>query len=53
MINVIVADDHKIVVDGLVSILKEEHDIRVIGTASNGQEAIEIINKNKSRHCNN
>jgi len=47
MINVIVADDHKIVVDGLVSILKDETDIHVVGTASNGQEAIEIIKHNK------
>lgn len=47
MINVIVVDDHKIVVDGLVSILKEEEDINVLGTAHDGGQAIDIIKKNK------
>jgi two-component system, NarL family, nitrate/nitrite response regulator NarL len=47
MINVVIADDHKIVVDGLVSILKEEEDINIVGTAYNGQQALEIIKENK------
>ncbi|MCC6725787.1 MAG: response regulator transcription factor [Saprospiraceae bacterium] len=47
MINVVLADDHKIVVDGLVSILKEEEDINIVGTAYNGQQALEIIKENK------
>lgn len=47
MINVVIADDHKIVVDGLISILKEEEDINVVGTAYNGQHVIDIVKKNK------
>lgn len=46
MIKVIVADDHKIVVDGLVSILKEEVDIEVVGTALNGEQVIEVVRQN-------
>jgi Response regulator containing a CheY-like receiver domain and an HTH DNA-binding domain len=47
MINVVIADDHKIVVDGLVSILKTETDIKVVGTAYDGNQVIELIKKNK------
>jgi len=47
MINVIIVDDHKIVVDGLVSILEQETEIEVVGTALNGGEAIEIIKSSK------
>jgi len=47
MINVIIVDDHKIVVDGMVSILDHESDIKVVGTAADGSEAIELIKSNK------
>lgn len=43
MINVIIADDHKIVVDGLVSILEAEKNINVVGTALNGQQVINLL----------
>lgn len=46
MMKVLIADDHKIVVDGLVAILKSEPDIEIIGTASNGREALEILENN-------
>lgn len=44
-IKVIIADDHKIVVDGLVSILKEESDIEVVGTALNGEQVLDLAEK--------
>lgn len=47
MIKVIIVDDHEIVVDGLVSILDRETEIKVVGTALNGQDAIELIKSNK------
>lgn len=47
MINVILADDHQIVLDGLISILKDESDINVVGTANNGQDVIELIKNSK------
>jgi len=43
MINVIIADDHQIVVDGLVSLLESEKDICVKATANNGEEALRAI----------
>lgn len=43
MIKVIIADDHKIVVDGISSILSKENDIEVIGTVSNGKAALNLI----------
>lgn len=46
MINVLIADDHKIVVDGLTSILKNEKDIKIVGTGKNGLEALEIVKNN-------
>lgn len=42
-IDVIVADDHKLVRDGLVALLKAEPRFRVIAALSDGQEALERI----------
>ena len=44
MINVFIADDHELVREGLKKILKEEHDIMVVGEAQN---ALEVIDKMK------
>ncbi|HUU50675.1 MAG TPA: response regulator transcription factor [Nitrospinota bacterium] len=46
MIKVIIADDHRIVREGLKRILDETHDIKVIGEASTGIEAIQKIEAN-------
>jgi len=43
MINIILADDHKIVLDGLVSILDDKDDIKVLGTASDGAQTIQLL----------
>ncbi len=42
-IRVILVDDHQIVLDGLRSVLKNEPDIDLVGTASSGPEAIELV----------
>lgn len=47
MIKVIIADDHKIVVDGLVSILKEETDIEVVGTTLDGEGVLQLVATNE------
>lgn len=47
MIKVLVADDHKIVVDGIKSFLQNEETIEIVGVASNGEEVLEIL-KEKS-----
>ena len=41
-IQVLVVDDHKIVREGLASLLKEQPDIEVIGQAGNGREAVNM-----------
>jgi two-component system response regulator NreC len=40
--RILVADDHKIVVQGIVSTLKKHPEFQVIGKASDGMEAIEM-----------
>jgi len=44
-INVLVVDDHKIVRDGILSLLQDEPDILVISQAENGKDALEKIPK--------
>ena len=44
-IRVLVADDHKIVRQGLVGILQIEPDIEVVGEAADGDEAVELARK--------
>ena len=41
-IRVVLADDHNIVRQGLVSILRMERDIEVVGEASNGAQAVNM-----------
>ena len=46
-INVLLADDHAVVRDGLRMILENESDIRVLGTAADGRQAVEKARKLK------
>jgi DNA-binding NarL/FixJ family response regulator len=41
MITVLLADDHTVLLDGLRYLLEAQKDILIIGTASNGQEAVD------------
>ncbi len=41
-ISVLIVDDHQVVIDGFLARLELESDIDVIGTASNGMEAVEV-----------
>jgi DNA-binding NarL/FixJ family response regulator len=43
MIQVVIADDHQIVLDGLKSLLRYEKDIKVIGEALNGIRLLELL----------
>jgi DNA-binding NarL/FixJ family response regulator len=38
-INILIADDHPVVREGLVAIFKSQKDIKVVGEASDGEEA--------------
>ncbi|KII79482.1 response regulator transcription factor [Vibrio renipiscarius] len=42
-IKVVIVDDHQVVLDGFMARLSLEPDIEVIGTASNGVEAFEVV----------
>lgn len=42
-INVFVVDDHQIFLDGIISLLEDEPNIKIAGTAHNGKQAIERI----------
>jgi DNA-binding NarL/FixJ family response regulator len=41
MITVIVADDHTVLRDGLRYLLEAQGDIKIVGMAANGQEAVD------------
>jgi DNA-binding NarL/FixJ family response regulator len=42
MISVVIADDHQLFRAGLLALLSVEHDIKVVGQASDGHEAIAL-----------
>lgn len=42
-INVLLTDDHQIIIDGLKSLLSNQDDIQVVAEANNGREAIRIL----------
>ena len=44
-IQVLIADDHQIVLEGICSLLDEEKEIQVVHTASNGKEVIEKLGR--------
>ena len=41
-IRVLIADDHKIMLAGLRSLLEKQADIEVVGEADNGRKAVQI-----------
>ena len=47
VIKIVLADDHKIVRNGVKSLLEDDSEIKVIGEAENGLEAWELVQKLK------
>ena len=47
MITILIADDHQMFREGLVSLLGEEKEIQIIGEAHNGAAAIKLIQELK------
>ena len=47
MYNLIIADDHKMFLDGLISILESENDLNIVLTAKSGVNVIKYIDINK------
>ncbi len=44
-INLLIADDHTMFLQGIISLLEQEPNITIVGKAINGIEALEIIKK--------
>src|SRR5690606_39028060 len=47
MINVVLADDHVLVRDGIKALLEDQEGIKVIDEASNGKGAIDVVAKSR------
>lgn len=47
MINVVLADDHILVRDGIKSLLEDQEGVHVIDEASDGKEAVKVVEKSK------
>lgn len=47
MINVVLADDHILVRDGIKALLEDEDGVAVINEASNGKEALKVVSNDK------
>lgn len=45
--DILIADDHQIVIDGLKLVLSSREDFNVVGEASNGLEVLDFLAKNK------
>ena len=50
-IKLLIADDHKILLEGIVSLLQSEGSFDVAATAGNGYEVMELVNKNDYDVC--
>lgn len=44
-INLLIADDHTMFLQGIISLLEQEPNITIVGKAVNGNEALEIVKK--------
>ena len=45
MISVVIADDHGVIRDGLAGVIAAQSDMQVVGTAENGEEAVELCRR--------
>lgn len=43
--SVLIADDHQLITDGISKILQEEKTISAVYTASNGRDAVDMVNR--------
>jgi DNA-binding NarL/FixJ family response regulator len=47
-IKIILVDDHKLIIQAYATLLSEAPNLEIIGTASNGQEALELLRELKT-----
>jgi DNA-binding NarL/FixJ family response regulator len=43
-ISIVIADDHRLIRDGIKTLLKKDNDFEIVAEANNGEELIDIIN---------
>jgi len=46
-INILLADDHKIVRDGIISLLSDEKEFKIVAEAENGLQVLKILKQEK------
>jgi len=47
MIQVLIADDHQVLLDGLVAIVDKVDDISVVATANNGKDVLDLLSQHQ------
>jgi DNA-binding NarL/FixJ family response regulator len=47
MIRLVLADDHRMILEGLEQLFKREPDFEVVGTAANGEEAVAAVKRHR------
>ncbi|MGH8932786.1 MAG: response regulator [Egibacteraceae bacterium] len=49
IIDIIIAEDHGVVADGIATMLSFEHDMKVVGIVSSGEELVVAVEEHKPR----
>src|SRR5688572_30399030 len=44
-VRIVIADDHKLMREGLSSLLNQQPDIQVVGQATNGRDAVQLTER--------
>lgn len=47
MIQLLIVDDHKVLLEGFTSLFKEQDDIQVVATAHDGYETLQLLQQHK------
>ena len=50
MINVLIADDHQIIIDGLKTILEDADDLHIVAEAKDGYQVLKILEEKPEVH---
>jgi DNA-binding NarL/FixJ family response regulator len=50
-IKLLIADDHQLLLDGISSLFRDEDSIKIVGTASDGYEVLQIVEKEDVDIC--
>lgn len=49
MITIAIAEDHQMLIDGVISFFEYNDNIKIVGTANNGLDLIELVNKKQPK----